>query len=603
VFVLEGLDLNLSFKKKTYFVAFLFSFFILHAQENRKADSLWNILNTKEITSKKKASILRDIAIYTPDLKKALQAAQQSLQISTKIQELILQAEALEEIGILERKLGNAILALSASLKALRIYEKLKLYNRLAASYDQVGINYVTNEDYDLAIINFKRAIKSYHSDSLNLLAIMNNLGETYREINELDSAEVYFKAALQKNNLLDIDYLHLKSYSLGNLGMVYTSKNNLKDAEFYLKDALTILHDFNDVYAMTTYMATLGSVYDKMGKHPVAEKQFNEALHIAQQSGLKEQIRDISKVLVEFYESQKEYEKALIHQKKFQIYQDSLVNRKNIKEGEQLKAGYEINKREDKISLLNQITSIQKRRVFFLVIGSLLLLLLIYVLFRSRKKVKNKNQQLSLQKEIISRREKEKALLLDELNHRVKNNLQMIASLLNLQSNQLTGHPAQEAIIIGRQRVEALSLVHRKLYQEGVDTRIHLKEYISELILGLFHSYDAGFDPELNISDVSVNVDIVIPLALIINEIIINALKYAYKGIKKPSLKINIYEKSTHTLHISIIDNGIGFDEDIIKNANSLGLKIINSLILQLNGTIKKIDANGTTWEIEVKK
>ncbi len=508
----------------------------------------------------------------------------------------------MEEISLLERDLGNTAKSLEASLKALSIYESLKLDNKFAVSFDQVAVNYIYNNDYRSAISYLKKAMNSYHSNPLNKIAIINNLGEAYRKINKLDSAKIYFNSSLQKNDLKDTDYLHLKGYSLGNLGMVYASENNLKVAESYLKEAIDIVQEFEDLYSLAIYKAELGVVYNKLEISILAEKYLTEALSIAQKVNLKEQIKDISNLLAQFYESQKKYTKAFIHQKRFQIYQDSLVNRENIKKIEQVKSAYEIDKRENEINLLNQINATQKKWVLSLALGFSILIFLLYLLFRNRKKIKNNNIQLSAQKEIISQREQEKALLLSELNHRVKNNLQMIASLLNLQSNQLTGHPAQEAIIIGKQRVEALSLVHQKLYQEGVDTRIHVKEYISELVLGLFHSYDTGFEPEMDISDVSLNIDAAIPLALIINEIIINALKYAYKGIKKPSLKIKIDIKNIHSLYITISDNGIGFEEASVHKSNSLGLKIINSLIIQLKGTIKKINNNGTTWEIKIQ-
>jgi two-component sensor histidine kinase len=177
-----------------------------------------------------------------------------------------------------------------------------------------------------------------------------------------------------------------------------------------------------------------------------------------------------------------------------------------------------------------------------------------------------------------------------------------MISSLLNLQSYELTGHPAQEAIVAGKHRVEALSLVHRKLYQEDLDTRIELKEYIEELVLGLFHGYEANFKPSFKIEDVNVGLDAAVPLALVINEIIINALKYAYKNINNPSLKV-IVTRDNNYLNLEIIDNGIGFAKKEREKSNSFGIKLIYSLIEQLEGTIQKLNSkNGTHWRMTVK-
>ncbi len=271
------------------------------------------------------------------------------------------------------------------------------------------------------------------------------------------------------------------------------------------------------------------------------------------------------------------------------------MVNKANIKRREQLKSSYEINKRESEIGMLNIINSNQKRWVIGLIIGISILLFLSYLLFRG-------NKFLSLQKKIITKKEQEKALLLKELNHRVKNNLQMISSLLNLQSKQLKGHPAEEAITDGKYRVEALSLVHKKLYQEGVDTKIEIKEYIEELVLGLFHSYDATFKPDFKIVDISIKIDFAIPIALIINELISNALKYAYKNINTPTLSIEINQKKKDHLYIDIRDNGIGFSTQEIEQPNSFGLQLITSLVEQLEGSIEKVSKKGTCWNLIIK-
>lgn len=428
----------------------------------------------------------------------------------------------------------------------------------------------------------------------------MLNLGEAYRLKGSLDSSYFYLKKSLFiKKNIKD-DLLEI--YALGNIGLVFSAQGDLNSAKEYLSKSLDLLKSKKDFYSRAVYTSELGLVYLKEKKYHDGEEKLQEALSIAKSANLKEQIRDISEMLSKFHESQKEYANALVYQKLFQVYQDSLVNKVNVKKIEQLKAGYEIDKRETKIGILSQVNSLQKKWVLSLAIVLSILVLLFYLLYLGNKKIKRKNKLLSKQKQLISKREQEKVWLLRELNHRVKNNLQMVISLLSLQSNNLEGHPAQDAIIAGQQRVEALSLVHRKLYQEGIDTCIHVKEYISELVLGLFYAYEVDFEPNFDIENVSINIDTAIPLALIINEIIINALKYAYNGIKNPSLKINIYKSDQNRITIIISDNGIGFKKEDTQKSESLGLKIIHSLITQLEGTIEHSNKNGTNWEMEIK-
>jgi two-component sensor histidine kinase len=425
-------------------------------------------------------------------------------------------------------------------------------------------------------------------------------LGEVYRLHGDYEKALASLERVLFLNKTINDNTI--EGYALGNLGMVYAAKEDVSPAKTFLQKAINITNELGDLYSTSIFMAELGKMYKKEENIAAAETNLLAAYEMAKKASLKAQIRDVSALLTNFYEEEAQYASALKFQKIYQKYQDSLVNKENIQKNEQIKAGYEVAKRESEISLLNMINFSQKKWVIGLIVGLSLVLILTYLLYKGNQKVKKANQDLSTQANIISKREKEKALLLQELNHRVKNNLQMVSSLLNLQSRQLTGHPAKEAILSGKYRVEALSLVHRKLYQEGVDTKIPLKEYIEELVLGLFEGYNAKFSPSFTIASIHIGIDIAIPLALIINEMVINSLKYAYEGVEEPLLKIVIMQETSNNLHLQVIDNGIGFPEEDTTNSNSFGLKLITSLIEQLEGTIKRINTQGTHWEMNIK-
>ncbi|WP_139957502.1 sensor histidine kinase [Flavicella sediminum] len=542
------------------------------------------------------------VSWYHPNSFVSLQYANESLKLAVEIEDLQLQAEAWEIIGHAQRNLGNSSLSFEAAFESLQIYESLGLLEYQAASYNQIANNYILEKDHEMAITYFKKAKPIFLDFELmyKYFSTVLNLGESYRLNGQLELAEASFLEVLESTVIEENQIL--KGYALGNLGMVYCSQHKFLEANKNLKEAIGILRAVNDWYSTSVYIAELGEVQRKKGAISAAETYYLEAYAMAKKNGLKEQVRDFSKMLTNLYEKNEKYAKALSFQKTYQTYQDSLVNKTNIKQIEQLKSGYEINKRESEINVLHIKNTSQKRWVIGLSIGVFVFLVLAYLLFIGIKKIRKANVILSEQKEIISKKEQEKAWLLRELNHRVKNNLQMISSLLNLQSSKLDGHPAQEAIITGKNRVEALSLVHRKLYQEGVDTRIYVKEYVEELVLGLFHGYNAHFEPEFDIDDSSVSIDIAIPLALIINELVINSLKYAYKDIEKPKFKISMKPNGANRLGIEIVDNGIGFGDLTQKKSNSLGLKLIDSLIMQLEGKVEKLEGKGTHWKMEIK-
>lgn len=593
---------------KTNVIIFRIGFFILlllasisFAQNAKKADSLLMLLHETDLSKGRQSELYNQIAFFHENLDTSLLLAKKSLEIAKEIKSQELQAAALEEISHVQRGLGNNNLSIDATLKALRIYETSGMTEQQAASYNQLAINYMQDENYVMGISFLKKALDIYSkSDKIgNQLATILNLGEMYRLEGHLDSAIVCFNEVLSHKKTKVPE--SLIAYSQGNLGMVFNTKDSLIPAKQYLLDAISIVKELGDPYATSVYMAELGNIYQKEGDWEASEDQLLEALIIAQKAGLKDQIRDFSKKLTDFYVANEKYDQALHYQKMFQVYQDSLVNKANIQGLERIKAGYEIDKRESEIGLLNTINTNQRRFLWVLGGGALIVLIFLYLLFKGNKKIQRANDDLSRQKEIISHREQEKALLLKELNHRVKNNLQMIASLLSLQSYQLNGHPAKEAILAGKDRVEALALVHRKLYQEGADTRIALKEYVEELVWGLFHGYRVKFEPELIIEHTTTSVDTAIPLALIINELVVNSIKYAFVNTTCPKLTIKIKEIDS-ILRLEVIDNGKGFSVGKDTKGNSFGLKLITSLVNQLDGSLKKKDVKGTYWQIELK-
>ncbi len=588
-----------------YFLFFVFFFgFTLscYSQNKQKSDSIISILNQKKKTKREKIILLNLLAHNHPKNDTALFVLKEALQLSKEIKAPILEAEIWEEIVYTEKRLGNNINSLNAAFKALAIYESLTLKKEQGASYIQIADHYTLEKDYLTAITYLQKAkvIYTNSKDIFKQTLTLLNLGELYRLSNKLDLAEVTFLEVLKLNkNLNEKD---IKAYTVGNLGMVYNTQNKLNLAEKNLTKAIQMLNVLGDSYAVAIYLNEIGKVYEKRNKITLAEQKFIAAFQLANKNVFKEQIRDFSKQLARFYKKETQFKKAFEYQELFQKYQDSLVNKKNIQKIEQIKTNYLIDKKETEITVLNTLNKNQKNTLISLTTGVSILILMSYLLYKENRKTKKANSLLITQKNIITKREKEKAVLLKELNHRTKNNLQMIASLLSLQSNKLTGHPAQEAILAGKYRVEALSLVHRKLYQEGVDSKINIKEYIEELILGLFYGYNANFSPELNIDAIHIHIDTAVPLALIINELIINALKYAYKDIEKPTLEINIQQNNTKILMIDIKDNGIGFNAKKEQKNHSFGLKLLNSLVQQLDGSIEQILNKGTHWKINLK-
>lgn len=201
-----------------------------------------------------------------------------------------------------------------------------------------------------------------------------------------------------------------------------------------------------------------------------------------------------------------------------------------------------------------------------------------------------------------VSLREKES--LLKEIHHRVKNNLQVISSVLRLQSDYVKDEQVLELFKDSQNRIRSMALIHEKLYQSSDLSRINLSEYLTELTGNLVRSYTSGSTPvhlTINSSDVWLNIDTAIPCGLIINELVANSIKHAFPVLKETNeIGIDIQHADSEQFTLIVRDNGIGFPETLdFRSTESLGLELVCIFTEQLGGTIELDRSNGTTFTL----
>jgi two-component system, sensor histidine kinase PdtaS len=190
-----------------------------------------------------------------------------------------------------------------------------------------------------------------------------------------------------------------------------------------------------------------------------------------------------------------------------------------------------------------------------------------------------------------------DKEWLLKEVHHRVKNNLQIIMSLLDSQSEYINNDAALAAIEDNMRRVHAMALIHQKLYQSDDIATIYMPEYIHELVLYAHDSFDTEDRIKFQqaIEPLDLDVSQAIPIGLIINECIVNAIKYAFPNGRKGTVRINFYQDGADHLVLNISDNGTGLPAGfIVKAHTSLGLDLMQGLARQLNGSFHYENNNG---------
>jgi PAS domain S-box-containing protein len=196
-----------------------------------------------------------------------------------------------------------------------------------------------------------------------------------------------------------------------------------------------------------------------------------------------------------------------------------------------------------------------------------------------------------------------EKEVLLKEIHHRVKNNLQVISSLLRLQSRYIQDRTVLEMLKESQNRVRSMALVHEHLYQSQDLSRIDFAEYIQNLASNLFQAYQVnarGVKLKIEVAPTFLNIDTAVPCGLIINELVSNSLKYAFKNRNSGELTIEFARDDKDLFLLTVRDNGRGFPPNIdYKNSGSLGLRLVCSLVRQLRGNIELKPGCGTIFQI----
>ena len=200
----------------------------------------------------------------------------------------------------------------------------------------------------------------------------------------------------------------------------------------------------------------------------------------------------------------------------------------------------------------------------------------------------------------------KEKNTLLREIHHRVKNNMQIISSLLNLQKNYVEDKEAVNVLNESQNRVKSMAMIHEKLYMSDDIAHINFVDYIQSLVINLFYSYnveDTQIKPILEIENVSLNMETAVPCGLIISELVSNSLKYAFPNDLKGEILVSL-KTVDDKYELIISDNGVGLPEDIdFNNLETLGLLLVNNLTEQIDGELTISRSPGTEFKIKFKE
>jgi two-component sensor histidine kinase len=513
----------------------------------------------------------------------------------------------------------NTKSALYYALKSIKTMETINDYNFADIFYLRFGNVYLTLGHYEEALDLYKKSIEAGHQNInsggfyrsfVSLVSALSSRGKTQEAVDYINSIVLKYppKDLFDKmivNHVRAVCYENLKNYAL--------AENYFKEMDLCaqkLTGPETIFDVLNSYSAMTAFYAH---------RHKPVEAKFYAdkilALSKAYKRNYISQNLELSLSITDSLNGN--YQSALKH---FQLYKkinDSLVDFSKNKQIEELKIQYETLNKEQKINFLNNQSSLQKselqksKLLNNLSIWSLILLSITIGLLYNRYRLKKRNHaKLELKEKEIKQKNtnlrhllNEKEWLLKEIHHRVKNNLQTVISLLNSQSAYLDNDMALSAIKNSQHRIHSMSLIHQKLYNSDNISTINMSNYIRELIEYLKVSFNLGqrIRFEIKVDSLELDVAQAIPLGLILNEAITNAIKYAFPDDHNGMIYVTLEATTENYYLLTIQDNGIGIDGDFSsKKINSFGLSLIKGLSADLDAKFTMENNNGTILKIE---
>jgi two-component sensor histidine kinase len=317
---------------------------------------------------------------------------------------------------------------------------------------------------------------------------------------------------------------------------------------------------------------------------------------------------------------TQGKYLNAIEHYQLYKKLSDSVFNGDKSKQISSLKIQFETDQKDKNIELLTQKGKLQEIQISndtfikYVFIGSILALIIFAALLYNRSRLKSnankalelKRKQIDEQNEQLKKLLSEKEWLLKEIHHRVKNNLQIVISLLNTQSAYLDNEDALMAIQNSQHRMHAMSLIHQKLYQSDNLSTIDISWYIYELISYIKECYstDKMINFSIDTEKVFLDVSQAVPLGLIVNEAVNNTVKYAFPDNEKGEVVVSFKSTEKDFYELIISDNGVGLPENFnIDETESLGMNLMRGLADQLDGTFLLENKKGLKIIITFRK
>jgi len=588
-----------------------------------------------------------DIAIITDkigtvyfeesDFSKALNYSLSALKIGVEIGNKNIVTSAAMSVGNVYNQQSNFPKAIEYYLLALKVAEERGDKEGIAIITANIGVVYSAQEDYPKALEYYFRALKMGEEtgDKYDIAMSTGNIGTAYHNLHNYSQALEYgFKQLKIEEELGDEKGI---VNSTGDIGDNYASLHDYIMAITYEQHALDLAKKIGDKDLLASQLEYLGFAYlslvadtsVKPGK-PVNNGEVPESIYrtgtiaipagkaarlhrsidylqqgvaIGKEIDAPDLLEKCYNDLTQAYELAGDYKKALESSNNFIAIKDSIFSKDNGEKIVKMDMKYQYDRQhfadsvktdaKEKIAAVRQ----QKQTLLniTLAIGLVIGVLVIALIVKSYRRTIEKNAELSEQKKIIDGQNKElgktireKDLLMKEIHHRVKNNLQVISTLLDTELTNISDAHAKDAMTESTTRVRSISLIHQQLYQNENITTIEFSRFAKDLLHQVRSVFNKnGLDVVLQnqMPETILDIDTAVPLGLILNELMTNSYKYAFINSGQGKIEINLLQKEGH-YELTYKDSGPGLPKDMDLSAlKSMGMQLIRNLSKQIGG------------------
>jgi two-component sensor histidine kinase len=595
------------------------------------------------------------------DFPAKIQCYQRAKNLYAQLGDRIKEAYLLKTIADMHLLQGNSVQAVHELLDVLALYRAAGeprlhyTYDLLRGAHRQMG-NYKEALRYGLATIESAQATH----DTSSIGGMYSRTAALYMELNQLPEAKRYYEKALAnlRQNKLDMVYVagemarllvaqhkpaealeafraYVRAYPAHDqrnllyqamyLADCYLALKQYERAEHYYLQLLTLTKSgIGDDITKSGIYRIIGQFYLLTKQYDKARLYLSQALHVSLHSGYLLRVAEIHLWLFRADSAQARFPAAIAHYQRYKALTDSVFNEAKNKQLASLQIQYDTRKKEQNIALLTKQTLLQQSSLRAkdaqrnALLGGAVLLAMLLGLGYNRYRLKQRSNQLleAQQREINQQNqslqhllgEKEELLaekdwMLKEIHHRVKNNLQVISSLLDTQSDYLRDPAALAAIREGQNRVRAMALIHQKLYQSTQLAGVNMAEYIREITEYLLGAFDrrAMVQVQLAVAPVELDVTLATPIGLIINEALTNILKYAFPTPRRGTIAIALADVGPQRYQLTIADDGVGFPSGFSpEDSHTMGLTIMQGLSQQIDGVLHITQADGVRISLE---